>query len=80
MEPIPPGCVAWRAGTKTYSYSVPSPQRLFENSSTDTMAPLLCSYLVSLVYQKKLRLLLAGIGGVCRHWSVKRKRGLPLVH
>ncbi len=34
-EPIPPGCVALRASTKPYSYSVPSPQRLFKNSSTD---------------------------------------------
>ncbi len=35
-EPIPPGCVVWRAGTTTYSYSVPSPRRLlFKNSSAD---------------------------------------------
>jgi hypothetical protein len=35
-EPIPPGCVAWRAGTITlfYSYSVPSPHRFFKNSSS----------------------------------------------
>jgi hypothetical protein len=33
-EPMPPGCVAWRAGMTycTYSYSVLSPQRLFKNS------------------------------------------------
>ncbi len=36
-EPIPPGCVAWRAGTKPYSYSVPSPHRLFKNFSTALM-------------------------------------------
>ncbi len=33
-EPIPPSCVAWRAGTTTLSYSVASPHRLFKNSST----------------------------------------------
>ncbi len=33
QEPIPPGFVAWRAGTTTL-YSVPSPHRLFKNSST----------------------------------------------
>jgi hypothetical protein len=33
-EPIPSGFVAWRAGTTTYSYSVPSPHTLFKNSST----------------------------------------------
>ncbi len=37
--PIPPGCVAWRAGTTTlYSYSVPSPHRLFKNSSTEQVS------------------------------------------
>ncbi len=33
-EPTPPDCVAWRAGTTTYSYSVPIAHRLFKNSST----------------------------------------------
>ncbi len=33
-KPIPPGCVAWRAGTTTLFYSVPSPHRLFKNTST----------------------------------------------
>ncbi len=33
-EAIPPACVAWRAVRQTYSYSVPSPQRLFKNSRT----------------------------------------------
>ncbi len=34
-EPIPPGCVAWRGPVRQpYSYSVPSPHRLFENSSS----------------------------------------------
>ncbi len=34
-EWIPPAYVAWRAGTITgYSYSVPSPHRLFKNSSS----------------------------------------------
>ncbi len=33
-EPIPLGCVAWRASPTTFSYSVPSPRRLFKNSST----------------------------------------------
>jgi hypothetical protein len=29
IESIPPAYVAWRVGTKHYSYSVPSPHRLF---------------------------------------------------
>ncbi len=35
-DPILPGCVAWRGGPvwQPYSYSVPSPHRLFKNSST----------------------------------------------
>ncbi len=33
-EWIPPAYVAWRAGTITYFYSVPSHHRLFKNSST----------------------------------------------
>ncbi len=33
-EPIMPGCVAWSAVRQSYSYSVPSPQRLFKNSIT----------------------------------------------
>jgi hypothetical protein len=34
-ESIPPAYVAWRASTTTlYSYSLPSPHRLFKNSST----------------------------------------------
>jgi hypothetical protein len=37
MEPIPPGCVAWRAGTKALFLlgSVPSPHILYQNSSTE---------------------------------------------
>ncbi len=31
---IPPAYVAWRAGTIILSYSVPSPHRLFKNSSS----------------------------------------------
>ncbi len=33
-EPIPPGHVAWRPVRQPYSYSLPSPHRLFYNSST----------------------------------------------
>jgi hypothetical protein len=33
-EPIPPGCVALQPVRQSYSYSVPSPHRLFKNSST----------------------------------------------
>ncbi len=33
-EWIPPAYVAWRAGTITYSSSVPSPHRLFKSSSS----------------------------------------------
>ncbi len=32
---IPPDYVTWRAGTTTLSYLVPSPHRLFKNSSSD---------------------------------------------
>jgi hypothetical protein len=36
MEPIPPGCVVWRAGIRhNYSYCVPNPHRLFKNYSTE---------------------------------------------
>ncbi len=34
MESISTGSVAWRDGTTSYSYSVPSPNRLFKNSGT----------------------------------------------
>jgi hypothetical protein len=34
-ESIPPAYVAWRAGTQPYSYSVPSPHRLFKNSISE---------------------------------------------
>ncbi len=35
-DSIPPVCVlAWRSGTTTFSYSVPSPQRLFKNSRSE---------------------------------------------
>jgi hypothetical protein len=37
-ESNPPAYVAWRAGTTPYSYSVPSPHRLFKNSSSDNLA------------------------------------------
>ncbi len=37
-EWIPPAYVAWRAGTITLSYSVPSPHRMFNNSSSDLLA------------------------------------------
>jgi len=33
-EPIPPGCVAWRAVRQPYSYSIPSLHKLFKNFST----------------------------------------------
>ncbi len=34
-EQTPPGCVTWRASIRQpYSYSVPSPHRLFKNSDT----------------------------------------------
>ncbi len=33
-EPIPLACVAWRASPTTFSNSVPSPHRLFRNSTT----------------------------------------------
>ncbi len=33
-EPISPRCVAWWAGTTTLFLSIPSPHRLFKNSST----------------------------------------------
>jgi hypothetical protein len=35
-EPIPPDCLAWRGGPvrQPFPYSVPSPHRLFKNSST----------------------------------------------
>ncbi len=37
-EPIPPGCVAWRAGTITlFLLGSYSPHRLFKNSSTEEL-------------------------------------------
>jgi hypothetical protein len=42
-ESIPPAYVAWRAGTIPYCHSVPSPHRLFKNSSTGDLYPPLWS-------------------------------------
>jgi hypothetical protein len=36
-EPIPPGCVAWRASTTTLFYSDPSPHRLFKIPALDAI-------------------------------------------